>query len=93
MITIKDCNISDWTLKCLSTVLFININNNLHYISVSKIRFRDFNLCAKLRKKQNGTKIVRTDSVRCVLYFALCLPTGTAVPLSHAQDGLLRGEN
>ena len=27
------------------------------------------------------------------LYFALCLPTDTAVPLSHAEDGLLRGEN
>ena len=32
-------------------------------------------------------------SVTCVLYFALCLPTDTAVPLSHAEDGLLRGEN
>ena len=30
----------------------------------------------------------------CILLcFALCLPTDTAVPLSHAEDGLLRGKN
>jgi len=30
--------------------------------------------------------------VRCVLYFALSLPTDTAIPLSH-EDVLLRGNN
>jgi hypothetical protein len=38
-------------------------------------------------------KIVSHDIVRQVLYFALCLPADTAVPLSHAEEGLLRGEN
>jgi hypothetical protein len=28
-----------------------------------------------------------------VLYFAVSLPTDTAVPLSHGEDGLLRGES
>jgi len=31
--------------------------------------------------------------VRRLLYFAISLPTDTAVPLSHGEDGLLRGEN
>jgi len=30
---------------------------------------------------------------RCILYFAFSLLTDTAVPLSHAEEGLLRGEN
>jgi len=49
-------NISDWALKCVRTALLIN--NDLHYIYLSKIRFRDFNVRAKHWKKQNGTKIL-----------------------------------
>jgi len=29
----------------------------------------------------------------CVIHFALSLPTDTAVPLLHGEDGLLTGEN
>ena len=90
---IMNGNISDWTLKCVRTVLFINIYNSLHYISVSKIRVCDFYFCAKLRNKECWTKIFWDDSLRCVIYFDISLSTETAVPLSLAEDRLLRGEN
>jgi len=57
------------------------------------IQVCEFHSCPKPRNKQRGTKIVWHNIVRCVLHFALSLPTDTAVPLSHGEDGLLWGEN
>ena len=45
-------------------------------------------------EKAKGNKNCLTlKCVRCGLYFALSLPTDTAVPLSNGEDGLLTGEN
>ena len=45
-------------------------------------------------EKAKGNKNCLTlKCVRCGLYFALSLPTDTAVPLSHGEDGLPRGKN
>ena len=90
-IMILNSNISDCTLKCVRTALLKNINNYLNY--TYKIRVCDFNLCTKQGNKQSWTKILWHDTVRWVFYFALSLPTDTAVLLRHAEDRLLRNEN
>jgi len=49
-------------------------------------------MCQNKEQRERNNNFLN-GHVRCVSYFVLCLPTDTAVPLSHAEDGLLRGEN